>query len=97
MTDSKEKNKEASEQKELTPEERAIKWMNYVTGEVSALLAVFLPISKEGVVGRKYKPVLIETLETGPVYDNNRAEGVEIRLVFNFEEAIPMPSKDELV
>jgi len=95
MTDSKEKNKEAPEKKELTEEERAVKWMNYVSDEVNALLAVFLPISKEGVVGMKYKPSVMEILETGPVYDYNKAEGVEIRLIFNFEEKIDIPSEED--
>lgn len=95
MTDLKEKNEEASEERELTEEERAIKWMNYVSDEVNALLAIFLPISKEGVVGMKYKPVLVETLETGPVYDKNRAEGVEIRLIFNFEDKIELPPEED--
>jgi len=95
MTDLKEKNKETPEEKELTEEERAVKWMNYVSDEVNALLAIFLPISKEGVVGMKYKPSVVEILETGPVYDDTKAEGVEIRLIFNFEEKIEIPSKED--
>jgi len=96
MTDSKEQNKEATEERELTKEERALKWMNYVSAEVNALLAMFLPVSKEGVVGVRYKPAVVEVLETGPVYDNSKAEGVEIRLVFNFEEKVSItPSEAE--
>jgi len=95
MTDSKEKTKEVTEEKELTKEEKAVKWMNYVGDEVNTLLAMFLPISKEGIVGVKYKPAVVEILETGPVYDNSKAEGVEIRLVFNFEEKIAIPSDED--
>lgn len=95
MTDLKEQSKEVLEEKELTEEERAIKWMNYVGDEVNALLAIFLPISKEGVIGMKYKPVIVETLETGPVYDDTKAEGVEIRLIFNFEEEITTPPDEK--
>lgn len=94
MTDSKEQNKEATEEKELTEEEKAVKWMNYVSDEVNALLALFLPVSKEGVVGVKYKPAVVEVLETGPVYDNSKAEGVEIRLVFNFDKKISIPPSE---
>lgn len=92
MTDSKDKNKEAPE---LTEEERSVAWMNYVSDEVNALLALFLPISKEGVVGVKYKPVVMAQYESGPQHDLSKAEGVEIRLVFNFEEHMPMPSEDD--
>ena len=95
MTDLKEQNKEAPEEKELTKEERAVKWMNYVADEVNALLAIFLPISKEGVVGIKMQPVIVEVLETGPVYDNTKAKGVEIRLIFNFEEEMIIPPDEE--
>jgi len=95
MVDVKEKNKEVPEKRELTEEERSIKWMNYVSDEVNALLAVFLPISKEGVVGMKYKPIVVETLETGPVYDYSKADGVEIRLIFNFEDKIDIPSEED--
>lgn len=95
MTDLKEQNKEVPEEKELTEEERAVKWMNYVADEVNSLLAMFLPISKEGVVGMKYKPAVIEVLESGPVYNNKKASGVEIRLVFNFEESIAIPPDEK--
>lgn len=92
MTDLKDTNKEAPE---LTEKERAIAWMNYVSDEVNALLALFLPISKEGVVGVKYKPVVVARYESGPQYDTSKTEGVEVRLVFNFEEEMPMPSDDD--
>jgi hypothetical protein len=89
MTDSKDKNKE------LTEGERAVAWMNYVSDEVNALLAIFLPLSKEGVVGIKYMPAVKEMLETGPEHDTSKASGVEIRLVFNFEKDMPTPKKNK--
>ncbi len=95
MTDLKEQNKEVAEERELTEEERAVKWMNYVADEVNALLAIFLPMSKEGVVGMKYKPFVAEILETGPVYDQSKASGVEIRLIFNFEKEVDIPKEKE--
>ncbi len=86
--------KETNEEVELTEEEKtALNWMNYVGREVNTLLGMFLPISKEGVVGVKYKHPVREILETGPEYDTGKAEGIEIRLVFNFEEVIDMPTE----
>lgn len=86
--------KETNEEVELTEEEKtALNWMNYVGREVNTLLGMFLPISKEGVVGVKYKNPVKEMYETGPVYDTEKAEGIEIRLVFNFEDVIDLPTE----
>ncbi len=85
---------ETNEKVELTEEEKkAFEWIKYVSREVNMLLGIFLPISKEGVVGVKYKHPVKVRYETGPVYDIEKAEGVEIRLVFNFEDVIDMPTE----
>ncbi len=86
--------KETNEEVELTEDEKkALEWIKYVSREVNTILSIFLPISKEGVVGIKYRPPIKEMYESGPVYDTTKAEGVEVRLVFNFEDVIDMPTE----
>jgi len=88
------KDTETNEEVESTEEEKkAFEWIKYVSREVNMLLGIFLPISKEGVVGVKYKHPVKVKYETGPVYDTEKAEGVEVRLVFNFEDVIDMPTE----
>jgi len=85
---------ETKEKVELTEDEKkALEWIKYVSHEVNTILSIFLPISKEGVVGIKYRHPVKETYETGPEYDTEKAEGVEVRLVFNFEDVIDMPTE----
>lgn len=94
MTDSQETPKE---EVEVTDEQKqAIAWMNYVSDEVNTLLGMFLPISKSGTVGVKYNRAVVAVYESGPEYDPNKAESVEIRLVFEFDniQEIPKPPKE---
>jgi len=95
MTDSKEETKDVvEEQEELTEEQQqALRWMAYVRNEVNTLLNIFLPISKSGTVGVKYNNPVVAVYESGPEYDTNSAEGVEIRLVFDFEQKIKIPKE----
>ena len=73
------------EKVELTEEQKnALAWMQYVSDEVNMLLAMFLPIAKSGTVGVKYQPHVKAMYEGGPDYDYTKADGVEIRLVFDF-------------
>ena len=64
----------------------------YVRSEVAGLLDTFLPNCSDGAVAIKYKKTVQEETESGPVYIDDRASGVEIVLDFNFIEDIDMPS-----
>lgn len=92
MTDEKEVT--TKEEVELTDEQKsALAWMQYVSDEVNTLLSIYLPISKNGTVGVKYNKHIKAMYESGPEYDPNLADGVEIRLVFEFEGAVEMPKE----
>lgn len=92
MTDEKEVT--TKEEVELTDEQKsALAWMQYVSDEVNTLLSIYLPISKNGTVGVKYNKHVKAMYESGPEYDPNLADGVEIRLVFEFESAVEMPKE----
>lgn len=87
-----EKEIKTEEEPELTDEQRQVlAWMQYVSDEVNTLLAIFLPLSKTGTVGVKYNKHVTAVHETGPEYDLNKADGVEIRLVFDFEGPLEIP------
>jgi len=99
MTDSKEIQEEVeSTEAELTDEQKqALAWMTYVSNEVNTLLEMFLPVSKSSSVGVLYKRAVTAVTESGPEYDLNKAEGVEIRILFDFANVleIPKPAKEE--
>lgn len=79
---------------EATDEQKqTVAWMNYVSDEVNTLLGLYLPISKSGTVGVKYNRAVTAMYESGPEYDPNKAEGVEIRLVFDFENVVDIPKE----
>jgi hypothetical protein len=94
MTDDKDKNVESTEKVELTEKQKsALAWMQYVSDQVNMLLVMFLPIAKSGTVGVKYQPHIKARYESGPDYDHTKADGVEIRLVFDFENTIDIPEE----
>jgi hypothetical protein len=101
MTDSKETPKEeleSTEEVELTDEQKQVMaWMSYVTDEVNTLLNMFLPFSKSSSVGVLYKRAVTAVYESGPQYDPHKAEGVEIRILFDFAnvQEIPKPTPEE--
>lgn len=85
--------------KEVEPtdeQKQAVAWMNYVSNEVNTLLGIFLPVSKSGTIGVKYNRAVKAVYESGPEYDPDKARGVEIHVVFDFEniQNIPKPSKE---
>lgn len=91
-----EKDIKIEEKPKLTEEQhQALAWMQYVSDEVNTLLAIFLPISKTGTVGVKYNKHVTAVYESGPEYDSDKADGVEIRLVFDFEGAVDMPKESK--
>jgi hypothetical protein len=72
----------------LEPEE----WTKFVRHEVNSCLDKFFPVIKSGNVGIKYtNPVKVQ-YESGPEYDKSKAIGVTINLVFDFEEAVNIPT-----
>jgi hypothetical protein len=101
MTDSKEiqeEGTESTEEVELTDEQKqALAWMTYVSNEVNILLEMFLPVSKNASVGVLYKRAVTAVHESGPEYDPNKADGVEVRILFDFANVmeIPKPTPEE--
>lgn len=80
---------------ELTLEERAVAWEKWVRSEISAALDIFLPLTKAGDVYTAYRAHKVEELETGPVYDNTKADGVSITVVFEFEKPVDLTKPRE--
>jgi len=81
---------------ELTDEQKsALAWMQYVSDEVNSLLVMFLPVAKSGTVGVKYNKHIRGQYESGPEYDESKADGVEIRLVFDFEQTMNIPKESD--
>ena len=93
MTDDVKTDEEVKEEELTEDQERALAWMNYVSEEVNTLLGLFLPLCRSGTVGVRYDKVVKAVYESGPEYDPNKAKGVEIRLVFDFESEVSIPKK----
>lgn len=74
----------------------AAPWMEYVTEEVLALLRIFLPVSKSGNIGIKYRNPIVASYETHNELDETKADAVAITLVFDFEDPIDIPNEIEL-
>jgi hypothetical protein len=75
---------------QLTPEEMAKAWENYVRNEVNTLLDIFLPEAVSGNVGVIYShPVKEVSAKTGEsIVDKDKATAVDIHIVLDFPEAI---------
>jgi hypothetical protein len=71
-------------------------WMEYVTEEVLSLLRIFLPVSKSGNIGIKYRNPVVASYEDHEEIDESKADAVAITLVFDFEEPIDIPKEIEL-
>ena len=79
----------------MSDEQKVLAWETYVRNGVNSLLDVYLPVSKDGNVGIRYTPHEVEKLESGPVYDNTKADSVLISIVFKFEEPIDLTKSKE--
>ena len=79
----------------MSNEEKAEMWVNYVRNGVNSLLDIYLPAAKDGNIGIRYTPHEVERLETGPVYDETKADAVLVSLVFKFDKPIDL-TKDRL-
>lgn len=66
-------------------------WEEFVRAEVNGVLDNLLPASVNGNIGIVYKNLVTEELESGPVFDETRAIGVEIVLSFDFGKEIDKP------
>jgi hypothetical protein len=80
---------------EITGFDAAEEWENYVRHEVNTVLNIFLPISNKGNIGIKYVNPVKAQYESGTEYDKNKAIGVEVKLLFKFEEEIDVPEEEE--
>jgi len=63
-------------------------WEDYVKLEVNTLLNTFLPYSATGNVGIRYIHPIKAQYEGTEEYDEEKYSGVEIVLIFNFEEEL---------
>lgn len=77
-----------------TVETQELSWEDYVRKEVNTLLDTFLPNADSGTVGIRYKRPVLEELEEGPVYAEDKAEAVSINLVFNFKGVVDVPKEE---
>jgi len=86
------------EKKELTEEERtevARQWEAYVRNEVNMLLDIYLSNSIHGNVGIKYANPVRAKYETHTEYDETKAIGVNINIVFVFDKEVDIPKEEE--
>lgn len=74
----------------MTKEESAELWKNYVREQVWLHLEKFLENAINGNIGVKYRHPILQMLETGPEYTTNKADGVTLSLMFEFEKEIDL-------
>jgi len=89
MTDDK-KDDVVKDVTELSPEEKAKMWGQWVRSEVNAALDVYLDKALSGNINVKYYPHIVEVEEGGPVTDDTKADGVLLSIVFEFETPIDL-------
>ena len=77
-------------------EKKALEWEEYVRSEVTALLDMYLPAAKNGIVGVKYTHPIKARYETGPIYNEDKAIGVNLAIGFEFIEEFDIPKEDSL-
>lgn len=75
-------------------EKKGLEWEKYVRSEISTLLDMYLPVAKNGVVGVKYTHPIKAKYETGPVYKEDKAVGVNIAIGFEFIEEFDIPKEN---
>ena len=75
---------------ELSEEEKLKAWTSWIRSEVNAVLDIYLPVTMRGDINIKYFPKVVESLETGDVLDESKAEGVRISLDFVFDKTIDL-------
>lgn len=75
---------------EMTSEEKAEAWANWVRAEVNSALDIYLSKALSGHINVRYYPKIVEMLESGPVTDDTKASGVLLSIVFEFEEPLDL-------
>lgn len=80
------------EKTEMTKEEQAKLWEDYVRNEVNTLLDIYLKDAVAGNVGIRYGHPEISLMEDGTkLFDENRINVAAITVVLRFEEPIAKP------
>jgi hypothetical protein len=79
-------------EEQIRKEESAQYWERYVRSEVNSLLNIYLSNSKSGTVGVQYKHPVTKSHPGYDEWDETKASGVEIKIVFDFEEIIDKPN-----
>lgn len=80
---------------DMTPEEKAVAWEKWVKDGIEGLVDAFLKPAIDCHYNIKYLPHLIEIQETGEVYDENKADGVVLTVMFKFDEPVePLKEMD---
>lgn len=74
-------------EKGLSPED----WPDFVRYETNSCLDKYLPIVKSGNIGIKYTNPVAMQYEGNTEYNTEKAIGVTITLVFDFEKEIDVP------
>lgn len=75
---------------EMTSEEKAEAWSNWIRAGVNSYLDTFLPEAKDGHINVIYKPHVIEVQECNTLLDQDKADGVVITLDFNFDNPVDL-------
>lgn len=75
-------------------EKKALEWEKYVRSEITALLDMYLPAAKNGVIGVKYTHPVKAKYETGIIYKEDKAVGVNLAIGFEFIEEFDIPKED---
>ena len=78
---------------DLTPEERAKAWEDWVKKGVNDVLDLYLPHAIKGDMNFNYSYVLKEVLESGNVYDDSKINGVLVSLVLEFDKPLTISNK----
>ena len=75
---------------DMTTEDRAAAWADWVRSEVNSALDIYLDKAVSGHINVRYYPHVIEIQEAGPLTDDKKADGVLLSIVFEFEEPIDL-------
>lgn len=82
----------AEEKQSVTKEESAEMWKKMVRENINNCLDRFLDLSMTGNIGIRYANPVLEVHENGDaILNEKKSNGVEIRIVFQFENEIDMP------
>lgn len=86
------KTEELSEEEK---EKRALEWEKTVRSKINSYLDMYLPFAKNGIVGVKYTYPVKDNYETGPVYDETKAVGVNLAIGLEFIGEFDVPTKED--